>query len=278
MSVRVMSIVWESELERSHKFVLLAYADHADDEGGGIFPALGRIAWKTSYSIRQVRRITRELEAAGIMIEEGKSKYGTTVYRIDVTALPPLPPYVGGNLKEQGGADILTGGGGHFDHGADISGNGADIAVSADPSLESSLESSDLGADPVLVSFLNDNKLPLPADDQEWALLKHPAVMAWLNKSNHWPTYANMPYLIDHIGETPNIKALDRAVYLWRGSGGSLKNIVAVTEWYNEIKANPEWVPSDRFKSGKNGNIGNNRTSTIEITPVDLHDSGGGIY
>ena len=34
MSIKAMAVVWEAELPRPEKFVLLALADHADHEGG----------------------------------------------------------------------------------------------------------------------------------------------------------------------------------------------------------------------------------------------------
>jgi DNA-binding MarR family transcriptional regulator len=67
VSVKQMGMVWELDLPPNHKIVLLAYADHADDDGGSVFPSLGRIAHKTGYSKDQVRRISRELADAGLM-------------------------------------------------------------------------------------------------------------------------------------------------------------------------------------------------------------------
>ena len=62
MSVKQMGIVWELDLEHSKKLVLLAYADHADDDGDIVFPSLGRIAHKTGYSRDQARRISKGLK------------------------------------------------------------------------------------------------------------------------------------------------------------------------------------------------------------------------
>jgi len=61
MSVKAMAAVWDLKMSPSEKLVLLAFADHADHEGGNIYPGLDTIAEKTGYSRRQVIRITQEL-------------------------------------------------------------------------------------------------------------------------------------------------------------------------------------------------------------------------
>lgn len=68
MSVKQMALVWDLELEHSKKYVLLAYADHADDDGDNVYPSLGRMAHKTGYSRDQIRRISRHLVNDGLMV------------------------------------------------------------------------------------------------------------------------------------------------------------------------------------------------------------------
>lgn len=101
MSVRAMARVWGLDLDKPEKFLLLAMADHADDDGGDIFPSVGRLAWKTGDSSRNVRRLLRRLEQRGVLIVEapggGRSKRTglgfTTRYRIDFTKADNLSPY-----------------------------------------------------------------------------------------------------------------------------------------------------------------------------------------
>jgi hypothetical protein len=45
-----MGLVWDSDLERDEKYVLLAYADHADHTGRSIYPGDPLVAYKTGYS------------------------------------------------------------------------------------------------------------------------------------------------------------------------------------------------------------------------------------
>lgn len=91
MSGKITGIVWESALKQNDKYVLLAYADHADHEGNGIFPSINLIAWKTGYSDRNIKRIKKNLIKKGYLVETGIRSSGTPVYRIDTEALPKLP-------------------------------------------------------------------------------------------------------------------------------------------------------------------------------------------
>lgn len=67
MSVEQMGEVWKLDLAPNKRLVLLAYADHADDDGDNVYPSLGRVAHKTGYSRDQVRRISKELAEDGLM-------------------------------------------------------------------------------------------------------------------------------------------------------------------------------------------------------------------
>jgi biotin operon repressor len=82
MSVKVMGLVWDTDLPRDEKFILLAYADHADHDGGNIYPSIATIARKTGYSERSVQAITRKLEQIGTMRLDGKGIHGTRRYTI----------------------------------------------------------------------------------------------------------------------------------------------------------------------------------------------------
>lgn len=98
MSVKVMGLVWDAQIERGMKFILLAYADHADHEGGNIYPAIETIARKTGYDERSVQRLTSNLEQAGYLVLEGDSNRAggvgkSTRWRIPVKGdkLAPIP-------------------------------------------------------------------------------------------------------------------------------------------------------------------------------------------
>jgi len=82
MSVKIMGMVWDTKLESNKKFVLLAYADHANHEGKSIFPAVETIAQKTGYHERSVQRLTRELENEGYLVDDGQGPKGQNRWKI----------------------------------------------------------------------------------------------------------------------------------------------------------------------------------------------------
>lgn len=83
MSVRIMSAVWDLDLPQGEKIVLLALADHADDDGV-CYPSIDRIGWKCGYSRSSVKRRLRNLQEAGVLdvVEPGTGRGNTTVYRV----------------------------------------------------------------------------------------------------------------------------------------------------------------------------------------------------
>jgi len=82
MSIRVMALVWDSNLRAMERLVLLAYADHADHDGNNVYPSLGTIARKTGLSRRSVMRIRGRLEDAGIMVATERNDREPTCFRI----------------------------------------------------------------------------------------------------------------------------------------------------------------------------------------------------
>ena len=115
MSVKIMGLVWDLDLPQNEKFVLLAYADHADHNGRNMFPAVETIAKKTGYSQRSVQRTTHSLEEKGYLIADGKGPKGT-------------------NKWKYGRGDILSG---VTDEAQGVTSETerGDIAVSPEPSL-----------------------------------------------------------------------------------------------------------------------------------------------
>lgn len=96
MSVKCMGAVWDLDLPRNEKFVLLAYTDHADHDGTNIYPSVGLISRKTGYDKRSVQRITRDLVNRGLLISDGSGPRGTNKYYFPIDVLDEYPEYVGG--------------------------------------------------------------------------------------------------------------------------------------------------------------------------------------
>lgn len=104
MSVRQMAIVWGLDLQPNKRLVLLAYADHAHDDGSHVFPSLGRIAYKTGYSKDQARRISRQLVDEGLMqlVREATATHPAE-YRLTLENGEDLPPFKPKNNPDKPG-------------------------------------------------------------------------------------------------------------------------------------------------------------------------------
>jgi hypothetical protein len=62
-----MAEVWSSDLGAEQKYVLLALADHANDEGEHVYPSVARLVSKTSLSERTVQRRLKDLKTLGLI-------------------------------------------------------------------------------------------------------------------------------------------------------------------------------------------------------------------
>ena len=91
MSVKAMSLVWDLkcpqtingiEFKPNHKFVLMAYADHADHHGKSIWPSVKTISEKTGLDERTVQRMTRDMETMGLLIDDGQGPRGTNRWKL----------------------------------------------------------------------------------------------------------------------------------------------------------------------------------------------------
>lgn len=99
MSVKVMGKIFDVQgLSPRDKFVLIAYADHADHEGYNIRPSIDTIARKTGYTRRTVQRATRSLNKMGILVFMWYSKKGTNTWKVDLEKLDEI-----GVTESQGG-------------------------------------------------------------------------------------------------------------------------------------------------------------------------------
>jgi hypothetical protein len=121
MSVKAQGLVWDLECPKqygelmfkpSHKYVLIAYADHADHLGHNIWPAVPTIARKTGLDERSVQRLTHDLEAIGLLVEDGQGPRGTNKWRLPYSEggdkLSPVAICQGDKTKDSLG-DIPSG-------------------------------------------------------------------------------------------------------------------------------------------------------------------------
>lgn len=91
MSIRVMSQVWESNtLDPYERLVLLALADHADDDGN-CYPSIARLCKRTGLTDRGIQKVLRRLTEKGrLKIAPNKGRKGVNLYT--VTPEPGSPP------------------------------------------------------------------------------------------------------------------------------------------------------------------------------------------
>src|SRR3990167_9184259 len=89
MSVTVMAEVWRLDLPKAEKLVLLAFADHAHDDGSKSHPGIARLRYKTGLSETAVHRALNGLRDAGLLVAEAYATGGrgrATEYRVVTVA------------------------------------------------------------------------------------------------------------------------------------------------------------------------------------------------
>jgi|GEM_PF-7011489 len=149
MSWKISGLVWELELTHSQQSVLLAMAEHAEHDGSKVFPSVARIAWKTNYSDRQVRRVMSELREMEILvIAKESNRYRPREYKIDISAgkkkklfradiVSPLAVEADSTVTSRDDADIL-----HEPSDLTSASTRPDIAMSTRPDIAMSDDSS----------------------------------------------------------------------------------------------------------------------------------------
>lgn len=92
MSIKVMSQVWEVEgIDSSECLVLIALADHADDQGR-CYPSIGRLAKRTKLSDRGVQKvISRLIEKGFVTVSPCAGQGGSNLYTVTATPEPRSP-------------------------------------------------------------------------------------------------------------------------------------------------------------------------------------------
>lgn len=95
MSNECSGVVWKRDFgSLTRKVIAARLADHADDEGRGIWPSVERVAAQCNASIRTVQRTLAEFVEQGILkiiSEGGRGPGSTTRYDFDMRVLEALP-------------------------------------------------------------------------------------------------------------------------------------------------------------------------------------------
>ena len=116
MSIRLMSMIFDAEFPDmaildgkgirrtvkppTTKFVCLALADHANDEGRGAYPSINRLTKKTGLSRQGVINALKALKGAKIIFLMGRSELDTSDYTINRAAIEAFLEAEKSNVKE----------------------------------------------------------------------------------------------------------------------------------------------------------------------------------
>ncbi|OKI47211.1 hypothetical protein [Micromonospora sp. CB01531] len=65
--------------------VLIARAERADEFGRDTHAAITDVIWRTGYDARTIQRAQERLEAAGLLIPDGTTRWGTPRWNLDMT-------------------------------------------------------------------------------------------------------------------------------------------------------------------------------------------------
>lgn len=90
MSILHIKALMETDLPVGPKFTAVAFASHANQDGGSIYPAIARVAMLTSRSPRQIERDVAKLLKAGVLVLESSRRGGrskSAEYRLDSQAI-----------------------------------------------------------------------------------------------------------------------------------------------------------------------------------------------
>jgi hypothetical protein len=252
MSIKLMSAIFETEFPDTMqddeenkvrastlKLVLLAIADHANDEGESAYPGLKRLERKTGLSKQGIIGAISVLKFNGILnVAEDKSRLGTNNYSINTTSFPDMlvntvdHPHQLVNVVDQGSQPGLPGGSTQLtevvnpvDHNHQLNTTKTSTNINGSTHSFSSFETSQLKSEYMETNtypyrkahtlLLNSAKIPAMPRDQE----------------SYVETVRAM---VDRYGEDATKTALERACTKWISTQG--KN------GRNYSKTNFKWV------------------------------------
>ncbi|MEV4053004.1 helix-turn-helix domain-containing protein [Amycolatopsis sp. NPDC049688] len=72
-----MPLTEKGKPDSTARYVLVVLADHADADGTNSYPSPLRVRWATGLDERTVTRAIARLQAAGLIVYDGVSRYGT---------------------------------------------------------------------------------------------------------------------------------------------------------------------------------------------------------
>ncbi len=281
-----MSRVWdESTHTGSALLMLLAIADHANDEGI-CWPSVDTLAAKARVQTRQAQNLIAQLEQSGeLVVERGKGRKNTSIYVVKIGGKGAIQRDIDYAEKVQSSAEKVQSGAKKVQSSA---GKGA-IAIAPDPSepsIEPSLEPLGQTAaeppapSPAAAAVLAFTETPEPpmatveaaldgvrqsaapvATDTPKSLALQPAVAAYRDVFLRYPSRAQMVQIAKR--EIVNLDLWAKVVETWCNRGYSPVNIGGLLEWYDD----PERMSGGRNAEKTVGNAGRSGASQY-LKPV----------
>lgn len=92
MSIKLMSRVYEKDIDASLQRVLLVLCDYANDEGTNCYPSIDRIAWKLGANRKTVMRAIQRAEQLGAIGVHREHRHNNR-YTIHLDALEDKQPF-----------------------------------------------------------------------------------------------------------------------------------------------------------------------------------------
>lgn len=200
MSIKVMSWVWDnSKQEGTNLLMLLAIADHANDDGI-CWPSIDRLAAKCRLKRRWAQAVIAKLEESGeLEVQRGTGRSNTSLYLIKGASDDTLYDTGKGAVQRERVQSSVK--------------KGA-VATAPEPSVNHHIEP----------SVKSVAQAPQPTT--------HPAVLVFDELKLARPRKNLIP-LIEDAGIT-DLDLWRDAVRSWIGSGYNPNNVTAMLEWYRE--------------------------------------------
>jgi hypothetical protein len=287
-----MGAVWDADLPQNEKLILLAYADYAAHDGTGIYPSVGRMAWKTGYCERTVQRVTKELISHGILKSTGThGKFGTNTYTLDVSALPQRPAYgqEKGGDKMSGGDTVSPGGRQNVTLGGD--------KMSPEPSCKPSVEPSSkkIGASApsffpeqfeTSIADIKDLTFTMAqyqqmlqaeqdrGDDARVTLVDylkrktggslHPAIQIFREEMEHYPRKNQFDDIIERVGANGRLEFWRDVVNAWKLAGYNPYNVLGMLDCVERGELpNPQTTGGFNAKSRRTNGAGQGQRGAV---------------
>ena len=227
MSVRVMSQVWSNgPSDSTQRFVLLALADSASDDGSNAYPSISTLAQKCALSDRTVIRALDGLVSTGYLTRQ-RRKDTSNMYQIVLSKLVSDKMTHTNMTDCHPISDKMT-------HTVVTERHGTGDTVSYKPSYNHPINHQENRGE-------GASRAPKPQPSMTANL--HPAVKAMYQVTTIWPGEITHPIIIEAIGDAPDIEVLGKVYAKWVSRGYNPRNYEGICGWYQELKRNPRWTP-----------------------------------